>query len=70
MQGDYHYGAITSDGKLLTWGQYSSGALGHGDDNALLGQRSSDLGPPPPLETPTAVDLTPQNKNKGQKFVL
>jgi SCF-associated factor 1 len=28
--GDYHYGALTSDGQLLTWGQYSSGALGLG----------------------------------------
>ncbi|KAI8353286.1 regulator of chromosome condensation 1/beta-lactamase-inhibitor protein II [Choanephora cucurbitarum] len=30
--GDYHMGAITSKGKLLTWGQYSGGALGHGKD--------------------------------------
>ncbi|CAO0803495.1 unnamed protein product [Mucor circinelloides] len=29
--GDYHYGALTSQGKLLTWGSYSSGALGHGN---------------------------------------
>ena len=29
--GDYHYGALTSSGKLLTWGQYSRGALGLGD---------------------------------------
>jgi len=29
--GDYHFGALTSTGKLLTWGQYSSGALGLGD---------------------------------------
>jgi SCF-associated factor 1 len=28
--GDYHYGALTGDGQLLTWGQYSSGALGLG----------------------------------------
>ncbi|KAI9480744.1 MAG: regulator of chromosome condensation 1/beta-lactamase-inhibitor protein II [Benjaminiella poitrasii] len=28
--GDYHYGAITNQGKLFTWGNYSSGALGHG----------------------------------------
>lgn len=27
----YHYGALTSQGKLLTWGNYSSGALGHGN---------------------------------------
>jgi SCF-associated factor 1 len=29
--GDYHYGALTSTGKLYTWGQYSKGALGLGD---------------------------------------
>ena len=29
--GDYHNAALTADGKLLTWGQYSNGALGLGD---------------------------------------
>ena len=29
--GDYHFGALTSSGKLLTWGSYSKGALGLGD---------------------------------------
>lgn len=29
--GDYHFGALTSDGKLLTWGAFSKGALGLGD---------------------------------------
>ncbi len=35
--GDYHYGALTSEGKLLTWGKFSKGALGLGDpvDNEL-----------------------------------
>ncbi|KAG2175848.1 hypothetical protein INT44_000326 [Umbelopsis vinacea] len=28
--GDYHSGALTNDGDLLTWGSYSRGALGHG----------------------------------------
>ncbi|KAL7408952.1 regulator of chromosome condensation 1/beta-lactamase-inhibitor protein II [Mrakia frigida] len=28
--GDYHFGALTAKGKLLTWGGYSSGALGLG----------------------------------------
>ncbi|KAI9018536.1 regulator of chromosome condensation 1/beta-lactamase-inhibitor protein II [Phycomyces nitens] len=28
--GDYHTGALTTDGSLYTWGKYSSGALGHG----------------------------------------
>ncbi|KAI0832117.1 RCC1/BLIP-II [Trametes gibbosa] len=29
--GDYHYGALTSTGTLLTWGAFSKGALGLGD---------------------------------------
>jgi SCF-associated factor 1 len=28
--GDYHHGALTADGQLLTWGKYSHGALGLG----------------------------------------
>ncbi|KAI0730903.1 RCC1/BLIP-II [Earliella scabrosa] len=62
--GDYHYGALTSDGKLLTWGAFSKGALGLGDPVekeigepggfATEAQRSSALHPswglmrPPP----------------------
>ena len=33
--GDYHFGALTSTGKLLTWGPYSKGALGLGDPGEL-----------------------------------
>ena len=33
--GDYHFGALTSSGKLLTWGRYSKGALGLGDPGKL-----------------------------------
>lgn len=33
--GDYHHGALTSTGKLLTWGKYSRGALGLGDPGML-----------------------------------
>lgn len=29
----YHFGALTNKGELLTWGNYSSGALGHGRDD-------------------------------------
>ncbi|KAI7868257.1 regulator of chromosome condensation 1/beta-lactamase-inhibitor protein II [Spinellus fusiger] len=30
--GDYHTGALTHQGTLLTWGSFSAGALGHGDN--------------------------------------
>ncbi|KAI0825634.1 regulator of chromosome condensation 1/beta-lactamase-inhibitor protein II [Irpex lacteus] len=33
--GDYHFGALTSSGHLLTWGSFSKGALGLGDPNDL-----------------------------------
>ncbi|TFY69106.1 hypothetical protein EVJ58_g618 [Rhodofomes roseus] len=33
--GDYHCGALTADGKLLTWGAYSKGALGLGDPTKI-----------------------------------
>ena len=33
--GDYHYGALTADGTLLTWGAFSRGALGLGDPMQL-----------------------------------
>ncbi|KAI9060932.1 RCC1/BLIP-II [Trametes sanguinea] len=37
--GDYHYGALTGTGKLLTWGAFSKGALGLGDPTLIpLGQ--------------------------------
>lgn len=34
--GDYHYGALTSTGRLFTFGQFSNGALGHGPNNSRL----------------------------------
>ena len=33
--GDYHYGALTATGRLLTWGAFSRGALGLGDPVTL-----------------------------------
>lgn len=33
--GDYHFGALTQDGKLLTWGEFSKGALGLGDPKKI-----------------------------------
>ncbi|KAI8066641.1 regulator of chromosome condensation 1/beta-lactamase-inhibitor protein II [Gongronella butleri] len=43
--GDYHRGALTNDGRLLTWGGYSAGALGHGEQYE------------DGLDTPTEVDF-------------
>lgn len=34
--GDYHFGALTANGELLTFGSYSNGALGLGLDNNRL----------------------------------
>lgn len=67
--GDYHKGALTSDGKLLTWGAYSKGALGLGDPGKLLvgtpgafaDERALQIamdrgrGQPPNVEVPTEV---------------
>ncbi|KAI0640774.1 RCC1/BLIP-II [Trametes meyenii] len=33
--GDYHYGALTGTGELLTWGAFSKGALGLGDPTLI-----------------------------------
>ncbi|KAI0676091.1 RCC1/BLIP-II [Trametes maxima] len=33
--GDYHYGALTDTGELLTWGAFSKGALGLGDPTLI-----------------------------------
>ena len=33
--GYFHFGALTSPGKLLTWGHYAGGALGLGDPSVL-----------------------------------
>lgn len=30
IKSSFHYGALTTEGRLLTWGLYSSGALGRG----------------------------------------
>ncbi|KZP01603.1 RCC1/BLIP-II protein [Calocera viscosa TUFC12733] len=68
--GDYHRAALTAQGELLTWGSFSSGALGLGDPYKLepgtpggfrtirdrdWGQRSRQ--PPPDVEEPTPVNF-------------
>ncbi|KZP09892.1 RCC1/BLIP-II protein [Athelia psychrophila] len=80
--GDYHFGALTEDGKLLTWGQYSQGALGLGDPASLEpgqpGGFSTDAhrqmalsrrrGSPPEVTVPTAVRFDHQLKGKRDMF--
>jgi hypothetical protein len=67
--GDYHNGALTSTGKLLTWGNYSRGALGLGDPTKIQagtpggflterqreGATRTRRGVPPPVDVPTEV---------------
>ena len=51
VMGDYHNAALTADGKLLTWGQFSNGALGLGDPLEL------EPGSPGAFATSTQRDL-------------
>lgn len=39
--GDYHFAALTADGKLYTWGSYSDGALGLGRKGLREGRVTS-----------------------------
>ncbi|KIJ20926.1 hypothetical protein PAXINDRAFT_106772 [Paxillus involutus ATCC 200175] len=79
--GDYHFGALTSTGKLLTWGQYSRGALGLGDPTTIeVGQpggypteqlrqvaRNRGVLPPPVME-PTEVRFDHGEKRSRKRF--
>lgn len=80
--GDYHYGALTSTGKLLTWGGFSRGALGLGDPTTIEAgkpggyademQRQtarSHGGPyPPPVTEPTEVRFDHGEKRRRERF--
>lgn len=80
--GDYHFGALTSTGKLLTWGQYSCGALGLGDPTTIDpgqpgGYRTDQHrqlalqrgGPFPPTVTePTEVRFDHGEKRRKKRF--
>ena len=54
--GDYHNAALTADGKLLTWGAYSNGALGLGDPLKL------EPGTPGGFKTEADLDIARQNR--------
>jgi hypothetical protein len=82
--GDYHYGALTADGQLLTWGQYSHGALGLGvptelplgapggysSESQLSESRRSSWGPlvPPKVAAPSPVSFNHGSNPGGRRF--
>ena len=68
--GDDHFGALTSSGKLLTWGKYSGGALGL-EDPSVADSSSGDTGgerayTPPEVEVPTEVRFDHHEQLKGE----
>lgn len=80
--GDYHNVALTTDGRLFTWGVYSNGALGLGDplelEPGLPGAFSTanqrDLarergrGQPPEVKIPTEVRFDHTGKKPRDRF--
>lgn len=82
--GDYHFAAVTATGKLLTWGQYSDGALGLGDPGSLqagtpggfanetLRVRALETrhGTPPDVEIPTEVRFDSHRKKPKDRFCV
>ncbi|THV05547.1 RCC1/BLIP-II [Dendrothele bispora CBS 962.96] len=82
--GDYHYGALTAAGELLTWGAYSGGALGLGDSADLtpgtpggfqteqhrLRALDMHLGTPPDVQLPTPVRFDHHRKKPKERFCI
>ena len=65
-----HFGALTSSGKLLTWGKYSGGALGL-EDPSVADSSSGDTGgerayTPPEVEVPTEVRFDQREQLMGE----
>ncbi|KAK1233462.1 hypothetical protein PQX77_003358 [Marasmius sp. AFHP31] len=82
--GDYHSGALTADGKLLTWGAFSDGALGLGDPTRLEvgspgGFATEDqrldavewhYGEPPAVQVPTEVRFDHRRRKAENRFCI
>jgi hypothetical protein len=82
--GDYHNVALTSDGKLFSWGAYSKGALGLGDPaqlpegspggfastEDLQRAQSRRRGTPPVVQTPTEIRFDHGHSRKKDRFCI
>ncbi|KAJ7759280.1 regulator of chromosome condensation 1/beta-lactamase-inhibitor protein II [Mycena metata] len=84
LVGDWHNAALTSSGKLLTWGHYSAGALGLGDPTTLtpgqpgafateeqrLGALDRGIGDLPETTVPTEVRFDHARKTPKDRFLF
>ncbi|KAK6992259.1 SCF-associated factor 1 [Favolaschia claudopus] len=82
LVGDWHNAALTSSGKLLTWGGYSAGALGLGDPTTLtpgtpgafaterqrLDALERGIGTPRGADVPTEVRFDHARKKPKERF--
>lgn len=74
--GDFHFGVLTSSGKLLMWGQNSKGALGLGDPHEFLAssrggsaeeeQQTQTHQPPAEVTVPMEVRFDHYERLKGR----
>ena len=68
--GSDHFGALTSSGKLLTWGKYSGGALGLEDPSIAESARGYTEGEngytPPVVRVPTEVRFDHHERLRGE----
>ena len=70
VAGRNHFGALTSSGKLLTWGKYSKGALGLEDPGVAGSLRGYTEGEqayiPPEVTVPTEVRFDHHEQSKAE----